>query len=222
MNPFALVAGRRRRREARDADTAKLFARRRYLREDVTVFGEQLSELHLDSLTDVLDDEAQRHYRGALDAYEKAKASLAAAEDLTALEPVLTALVDGRHERACVLALAAGEPLPERWPECFFNPQHGPSSTEVAWTPPGGVERRVAVCRTDANRLAQGEAPALRMVRVGDRVVPLVVARDTDERFPTHVDGHLVRNQIAGVHGRAQLEGFPTNRSMGEQTAFFN
>ena len=44
--------------------------------------------------------------------------------------------------------------------------------SDVGWTPPEGTERTIAVCAADARRLATGEEPLVRMVRVGDRWVP--------------------------------------------------
>ncbi len=161
-----------RRRDAASAELAAFRDRSTYLREDVTVFGEQLSELHVDTLTAELTATSRDHYQRALESYERAKERLTVADRMSALDPVSAALVEGRFHRACVLAAAAGEPEPERLPECFFNPQHGPSITTVRWTPPGGTERVVAVCRSDANRLTTGLQPAVRMVRVGEHWVP--------------------------------------------------
>jgi hypothetical protein len=222
MNPIAAFRRRKQEREQAVEDVqAEFFARRRYLREDVTTFGEELSQLHLDTLTDTLDAAATDHYRHALESYERAKAGLQAAETTPDLDPVATDLVTGRHQRACVLASVAGEPLPARLGECFFNPQHGPSSTEVTWTPPGGVERRVPVCRSDANRLEQGQLPAMRMVLVGSRYVPLAIARDPDdERFPSYVDAHLVREIRHHAHGQGELYGYQVGR-VGGGNEFF-
>ena len=165
-----------RHRAEREAAQEHYWSRRRQLREDVTAYGEQLGALHVDTLTSRLDAEAQVIYRHALESYERAKDLLAAAEDAAGLEEVEEALVQGRYQVACVLAAAAGEPAPDRLPECFFNPQHGPSTTRLAWTPPGGTEREVAVCGADAARLEAGKEPDVRMVRVGDRWVPAFAA----------------------------------------------
>ena len=45
-------------------------------------------------------------------------------------------VADARYHRAAVLAVIAGDPLPERREPCFFNPQHGPSMQDVEWAPP--------------------------------------------------------------------------------------
>lgn len=140
--------------------------------EDVTVLGEQVAELHVDTLSDDLDPVARDHYRRALENYDQAKHLLAAgesAEDVLAIEQVVA---DARWHRAAVIAVRDGEPLPARREPCFFNPQHGPSMKDVEWTPPGGTPRTIAVCASDARRLVGGQAPDVRMVRVGDRWMP--------------------------------------------------
>lgn len=56
---------------------------------------------------------------------------------------------------------------------CFFNPQHGPSVTDVLWTAPGGRgTRSVPAWAQDAARVAAHESPEVRTVRIGGREVP--------------------------------------------------
>ncbi|HSU03258.1 MAG TPA: hypothetical protein VLK03_11965 [Nocardioides sp.] len=175
-----MFGGRRRRRDEELARLDRWRTARKLVDEDVTVLGEQVAELHVDTLADDLDPTAVDHYRRALDHYEQAKQLLAAsrtAEDVVAVERVVA---DARYHRAAVLAVLAGDPPPERRDPCFFNPQHGPSRQDVAWTPPGGSARVVAVCAADARRLAAGDEPLVRMVRVGDRWVPWHLAAGTD------------------------------------------
>lgn len=166
-------------RKARLAREAELEAAdrwrvaRKLVDDDVTDLGEQLAELHVDTLASDLDHEASHHYRRALEHYEQAKdrvSSSATAEDVLGAEQLLA---DARYHRGAVLALEAGEPLPERREPCFFDPRHGPSMGAVQWSPPSGVERTVSVCVADARRLAGGEDPKVRMIRVGDRYVPV-------------------------------------------------
>jgi hypothetical protein len=88
------------------------------------------------------------------------------------VEHVTEALEDGRYAMACVLARRDGEPLPVRRPPCFFNPAHGPSTTDVEWAPPAGVPRQVPVCAADADRVRQGAEPDIRTVQQGYRRVP--------------------------------------------------
>lgn len=168
---------RKQRREARLAELDQWRVARRLMDEDVTVLGEQLADLHVDTLAAPLGHEAADHYRRALEAYEQAKhqvASSASVADVLAVEQVVA---DARYHRAAVLAIQAGEPLPQRREPCFFNPQHGPSMQDVEWTPPGGTPRVIAVCAADARRLSAGEEPLVRLVRVGDRWVPWHAAR---------------------------------------------
>ena len=167
----------RARKERRLAAMEEFRQARRLVDEDVTVFGEQLSDLHVETLTTELDRDMRADYQRALDLYEESKAALQQAETAPAVLEIGELLDEGRFRLACVLAARDGVALPTRREPCFFNPQHGPAAEDVAWTPPGGVERTVPVCRADANRLAQGEEPAIRLVRVGDRYVPWYEAK---------------------------------------------
>lgn len=167
-----MFGGRRRRREEELAAKDRWRTARKLMDEDVTVLGEQVAELHVDTLADDLDPTAHDHYRRALESYDQAKHLLAAsetAEDVAAVEQVVA---DARYHRAAVIAVIAGDPLPERREPCFFNPQHGPSMQDVEWAPPGGVPRHIAVCAADARQLAAGDEPLVRMVRIADRWVP--------------------------------------------------
>ena len=175
-----MFGGRRRRREEELAAKDRWRVARKLMDEDVTVLGEQVAELHLDTLGDDLDPAAHDHYRRALENYDQAKQLLAASEtadDVVAVEQVVA---DARFHRAAVVAVIAGEPLPERREPCFFNPQHGPSRVDVEWTPPGGIPRSIPVCAADARALAAGGEPLVRMVRVGDRWVPWHLAGGAD------------------------------------------
>ncbi len=163
----------RRRREARLAELETFRLVRRAAHEDVTTFGEQLAELHLDMLTTELDDTMRADYAKALDAYDRAKAQLAAADGASDITTVTRTLADGRLAHACVLAGRDGTPRPMRREPCFFNPTHGPTHHDVEWAPPGGVPRGIPVCFRDFERLTAGEAPSdIRMVRVGNRRAP--------------------------------------------------
>lgn len=163
---------RRARRDRRLDGLEQLRVARRVVADDVTVLGEQLAELHVDTLADRLDDVATHHYRRGLDGYEHAKERLrtaATAEDLVATTQLVE---DARYHRACVLAVRDDEELPTRREPCFFDPRHGPSTTDVVWSPPSGTARPVPVCAADARRLAGDEPPQVRLVRIGDRYVP--------------------------------------------------
>ncbi len=166
----------RARKERRLVAVEEFRQARKLVDEDVTVFGEQLAELHVDTLTTELDPDMRWDYQRSLDLYEESKAALAAARDGAAVLAITTVLDDGRFHLACVLARRDGVDLPDRREPCFFNPQHGPATADVRWTPPQGVEREIPVCRADLLRIEGGEAPDVRLVRVGDRYVPWYAA----------------------------------------------
>ena len=170
--------------------------------EDVTVFGEQVAELHVDTLATELDPAMREDYQAALDSYERAKLQLGAATTVDDVAGITQVLEDGRFARACVLARRDGIELPQRRDHCFFNPQHGPAVTDKTWAPPNGVAREIAVCGADARRLEAGEEPDVRLVRVGDRYVKWYEA--------DHQRGLLVATfgteAVAGVPKYVQLE----------------
>jgi hypothetical protein len=198
-----MFGGRRRRREAELAAKDRWRVARRLVDEDVTVLGEQLAELNVDTLADDLDPAARDHYRRALEHYEQATHLLAAsgtAADVLAIEQVTA---DARYHRAAVLAIRDGDPLPQRREPCFFDPRHGPSMQDVEWTPPGGTPRSIAVCAADARRLAAGEAPLERLVRVGDRWVPWHLSSGTSGAVDA--GAQLARSSSHGVHGQQNL-----------------
>ncbi|SFH73369.1 hypothetical protein [Nocardioides psychrotolerans] len=171
---------------------------RRLVDEDVTLFGEQLSDLHVETMTTELDEDMRVDYQKALDLYEQAKqrfhreateATEATGAELVAVGSLLE---EGRFRRACVLARRDGSELPARLPPCFFNPQHGPSVSELGWAPPGGVERAVPVCRRDLNRMRDNLMPDLRVVRIGGHYVPWYAAGSAYEALEGSVDSHAV------------------------------
>ncbi len=85
---------------------------------------------------------------------------------------VTEALENGRYAVACVRARVDDQPLPTRRPPCFFNPAHGPSTTDIQWAPPGGQPRQVPVCAADADRVSQGAEPDVRTVPAAIGRVP--------------------------------------------------
>ena len=208
-----MFGGRRRRREDELVALDRWRTARKLVDEDVTVLGEQVAALHLDTLADDLDADAHDHYRRALENYDQAKALLAASETVEDVLAVEQVVADARYHRAAVIAVIAGEPLPERREPCFFNPQHGPSMSDVSWTPPGGTPRSIPVCAADARALAAGDEPLVRMVRVGDRWVPwhqagsIIGAIDAGARL-AQSSGH-------GVHGQQNLAQAYLNQSFG-------
>jgi len=166
------VSRRNRERALEERRTADLDAVRKVTDEDVTRFGEELQRLDTELLTTELDEATRQDYQRALDSYEAAKESLARVTVADEVRHVTEALEDGRYAVASVMARVAGEPLPVRRPPCFFNPAHGPSTTDIEWAPPGGQPRQVPVCAADADRVSQGAEPDIRTVQQGVGRVP--------------------------------------------------
>ena len=204
-----ITARRRSRRELEQ----ELDAVRRLVDEDVIVFGEQLGRLDARVGRAQLDAEVHADYQRALDAYESAQRAARRIEHAIDGSHVSDILTDGRHALACVQARTEGLPLPALRAPCFFNPQHGPSMQDVEWTPPGGTPRVIAICAADARRLAAGEEPLVRMVRIGDRWVPWHLAGSVQGAIDA--GAHLARSGGHGVHGQQNLSQAYLNQAMG-------
>jgi hypothetical protein len=169
---YRRAAVNRRQAEERAALESQLATSKKAADEDVTKFGEELQRLDTDVAGHPLDEPMQQDYQRALDAYDNAKMSLDAVTKPDEIRHVTEILEDGRYAVACVKARIAGDPLPVKRPPCFFNPAHGPSSTDVEWAPPGGVPRNVPACPADAERVLAGADPYIRTVQVGAQRVP--------------------------------------------------
>ena len=167
-----VVASRRNQRRLAELKEAEVAPVKRLAFEDVTALGEQLQALDLDLAGQQLDEGMRADYQRALDAYDSAKVASEAITEPDQVRHVTEILEDGRYAIACVRARVAGEPLPARRPPCFFDPRHGLSVADVAWTPPGGTTREVPACALDAERVRAGAEPDARMVMVGSRRVP--------------------------------------------------
>ncbi len=139
--------------------------------EDITLLGEQLQRLDAETEEHPLDDGARLDYQTALDAYESAQRTVQGITTVEQISTVTDTLSSGRYALACVQARVAGQPRPERTVPCFFNPQHGPSVTDVMFTPGGRGTRKVPACAHDAARVKAGEKPEVRMVTIGGRRV---------------------------------------------------
>ncbi|MDN5892750.1 MAG: hypothetical protein L0H93_01890 [Nocardioides sp.] len=168
---LAVSTSRERTRKQQAADDA-LHKVRRVAEEDTTKFGEELQELHIDTLATELNVAMRQDYQRALDCYEDAKQMLLEAKEPEDISEVTKTLEDGRYAQACVLARQSGDDLPQRRSPCFFNPAHGPAQTDIEWAPAGGVKREVPVCLADAERVEVGADPDTRRVRDGNRMVP--------------------------------------------------
>lgn len=162
VGAYALVRrGRRRRVEEQRAALEKL---RVVVDEDITAFGEELDRLDFHPAEPGTDDAMRADCEWALDAYEQAKSSMAAAQRPEDVKAVTRALEDGRFSLTLLAARREHRPLPERRPPCFFDPRHGPSVADTPWTPGGGAPREVPVCAVDRARLADGRDPVIREV----------------------------------------------------------
>ncbi|GAA3125247.1 putative membrane protein YgcG [Kribbella aluminosa] len=161
-----------RNKKQHEITAAELDAVKRTADEDITRFGEELQALDLDMVGKDLGDGARQDYQRALDSYESAKQAVGQVTQADQIKHVIEILEDGRYAAACVKARVNGEPLPQRRPACFFNPQHGPSVVDVMWSPPGGAPREVPACAADAERVRVGAEPDVRKVMVGPQRVP--------------------------------------------------
>lgn len=186
----------RKRKKAAALEAGSLRQVRKVADEDVTQFGEELQELHIETLTTDLDTPMRQDYQRALDSYESAKSLLRDVARPADVRGVTHALEDGRYAMACVLARRDGQPLPERRPPCFFNPAHGPAQTEIEWAPPGGVTREVPVCLADAERIEKGAEPAVRKVRSGNRMVPWYQGGPA---YASYAEGYYSSYVLSGV-----------------------
>lgn len=159
-----VLVARKRRRERHARQMADL---KQGVQEDVTLLGEDIARLDLNVMDPGLDPETRADYERAMNSYDKAKTATERAQRPQDMQAVTTALEDGRYYMTATRARLAGEPVPERRPPCFFNPQHGPSVQDVTWAPPGGVARSVPVCAADARAVMEGHDPDVRMVPYG-------------------------------------------------------
>jgi hypothetical protein len=167
-----MVAGRSRKARVLERKNAELEPVKKLAFEDITALGVDLQELDLELAGRELDQGANSDYQRALDAYESAKTAGDRISEPEHIKHVTEILEDGRYAIACVRARVAGEPLPTRRPPCFFDPRHGLSVQDVAYTPPGGARRDVPACALDAERVEAGADPDIRQVMVGSRRVP--------------------------------------------------
>ncbi|GGT48952.1 hypothetical protein [Streptomyces purpureus] len=160
----ALAVARRNKNRKRAEEQAALDKLRVVVDEDITAFGEELDRLDFHPAEKGADDAMRADYERALDAYDKAKSLMGAAEHPSDVRAVTQALEDGRFSLAVLAARREHRPLPERRSPCFFDPRHGPSVADVLWSPSGAAARQVPVCAADAARIEDGQDPAARTV----------------------------------------------------------
>ncbi|MFF7251791.1 hypothetical protein [Streptomyces microflavus] len=164
----AFALSRRNKRRKAEEERAALDKLRVVVDEDITAYGETLERLDFHPAEPGADDTMRGDYERALDSYESAKTRMEKAEHPSDVRGVTQSLEDGRYSLAVLEARRTGTAIPDRRPPCFFDPRHGPSVTDVLWTPSGGASREVPVCGADEARLSRGEDPMSRTVDVGD------------------------------------------------------
>ncbi|MFD5700567.1 hypothetical protein [Streptomyces lasiicapitis] len=203
---YAIARSKRRKRE--DEQRAALEKLRVVVDEDITAFGEELDRLDFHPAEAGADDAMRADYERSLDAYEKAKSFMAAAERPEQVRAVTQALEDGRFSLALLAARREGRPLPERRAPCFFDPRHGPSVKDAEWTPAEGAPREVPVCAADAVRLADGADPMAR-----------TVVTDSGERRPYWEAGPAYGPWAGGYFGGGLLPGLLVGTMLGTMMA---
>ncbi|MEV5963577.1 hypothetical protein AB0L70_17540 [Kribbella sp. NPDC051952] len=192
------------RRAARKVGAEELEQIERLAGEDVTQFGEELTRLGEQVRADDLDADGRLDYQRALAAYEAAQQAVARLRSASDVSTITDTLASGRYAIVCVQARSAGQPVPERRVPCYFNPQHGPSTTDVVWNQPKYGTRKVAVCAQDAARLRSGEDPEIRMVVIGNRRVPYWEAGNAVVPYSS---GYFAQGGGARYVAEASIEG---------------
>lgn len=163
--------------------------------------GTRLAREDLGALADRLDDsppwmdgEASAEWKRSAGLYATARAALRDVRTLADVLAVHTLLREARFHLARADAIAYDEEPPSSSEPCFFDPRHGPATTEVAWAPLGAEPAPVAVCRDDADRIAHGYAPRLRRLR-------LTACTDQTDVSPAQ---RLMERHARGAGGYAQ------------------
>jgi hypothetical protein len=172
--PIAAIALGRSRQRKREEESARaeLEEVKQVAREDLVALGDDIRALDLDVQMPDADPEGKQHYGQAVERYTEAAQALDRARTPQDIEPVTSALEEGRWAMSAAKAELAGGRAPERRAPCFFDPRHGPSVADVEWAPPGGQPRPVPVCAADLQRIEDGLDPESRQVPVGGQMVP--------------------------------------------------
>jgi hypothetical protein len=165
---FSFARNRSRRRE-RDAQLSDV---KRTANEDLIALGEDIRALDIDTQMPGADPGAKSDYERAVLGYDAANRRLGAARTLQDLQGLGEQLEDARFAMESAKARLAGQPAPERRPPCFFDPRHGPSTTEVDWAPQGGASRMLPVCAACATDIADRRQPNARTVDVDGQSRP--------------------------------------------------
>ena len=171
---FRLRARRARGRQ-QSADLVEL---RKLCDEDIGLLGDELRRLDAEAATHPPDDASRDDLQAARDAHKTAQQTVGWVTDANEIGSVTETLASGHYALACVQARVEGRPVPKLRVPCFFNPQHGPSVFEVAFTAVGHGTHKVPACASDVARHRTKEKPQIRMVEVGGRRVPYYEAGD--------------------------------------------
>jgi hypothetical protein len=154
-----MARGVRPERERRQFALAEFRLGIRLAREDLTALAERL-----DDSPAWFDGDASTEWKLAAGLYAAARAALREVATLGEVMAVHTTLCEARFHLARAEAIAYDEELPTSSEPCWFDPQHGPASTEVEWSEAGAGA--VRACRDDARRIAAGLAPRRRPLRL--------------------------------------------------------
>ncbi len=167
------------RNSRRDQDTVerRFQQAKQEVESQMAVIANQIIELS--DRVDLAEDEAiEGHFRRGSETFREAEQRLAAAVREGELEELSDDLDRARWEFAAAAALLDGEEPPPEPAEdepapkpCFFDPTHGAGVESAVLETPAG-QRRVLVCRADADKLRRGERPQPREIQVGRRRVP--------------------------------------------------
>lgn len=182
-------------RKKREAEKAKQLEEiRQMATEDVVRLGEDVSRLEIDLSS--VDEATRNDYSQAMDAYDQAKAQLDTIREPEQVRLVTSAVEDGRYYMTATRARLNGDPVPERRGPCFFNPQHGPSSEDVVWAPPGGSPREVTACADCAQAVRTGGQPDVRLVEVDGERRPYY---DAGPAYSPYASGYFGMNMMMGM-----------------------
>jgi hypothetical protein len=196
----AFVINRRQRRRQQAAELAEV---KENARDDLVALGDDIRALEVDMDMPGTSAEAKGDYETAVVAYERADQSWRLAQRPEDLEPVGSALEEGRWAMQSARARLEGREPPERRSPCFFDPRHGPSARDVEWAPPGGEPRLVPVCEADAQRVERGDDPEAREVTVGG------------QRMPYWSAGPMYAPFMGGFYGTGILPGLLIGTTLG-------
>lgn len=193
-------------------EDAELSAVRHVAETDAVQLGEELARLDAALVDAELDHESRADYQSALDAYESAMRIVDRLQTIDDVVEVVETLSVGRYAMACVKARVGGDPLPAYRIPCFFDPRHGPASTEVLWNPPGQGTRKVPACAQDAARKLAGDEPDVTTVRIGGRDVPYWAAGGLHRPYENGYTPRTAREAIIDHKASYSLYDNPVDR----------